>query len=299
MKTFAAIDVGSYELGMKIFEISSKNGLREIDHIRHRIDLGTDAFATGKISYDRVDELSRVLRDYNDIMKSYKVDDYTAYGTSAIRETENTMIVLDQIAQRTGIRIEVLSNSEQRFLNYKAIASRGRFNKIVEKGTAIVDIGGGSIQISLFDKDTLVTTQNMRLGVLRLQDQLGRLNISPRQYEVILDEMVNSQIQLFKKLYLKDGQIENIIVVDDYISAIVGKNVLGLEESSVEAPVVEKFLEQIRAKSNQQAAKALDMPEENIPLLYISGILINRIAKMMGANLIWAPRVTLCDGMAY
>ena len=284
MKTFAAIDVGSYELGMKIFEISSKNGLREIDHIRHRIDLGTDTFATGKISYDRVDELSRVLRDYNDIMKSYKVDDYTAYGTSAIRETENTMIVLDQIAQRTGIRIEVLSNSEQRFLNYKAIASRGRFNKIVEKGTAIVDIGGG---------------QNMRLGVLRLQDQLGRLNISPRQYEVILDEMVNSQIQLFKKLYLKDGQIENIIVVDDYISAIVGKNVLGLEESSVEAPVVEKFLEQIRAKSNQQAAKALDMPEENIPLLYISGILINRIAKMMGANLIWAPGVTLCDGMAY
>ena len=71
MKTFAAIDVGSYELGMKIFEISSKNGLREIDHIRHRIDLGTDTFATGKVSYDRVDELSPVLRDYNDIMKSY------------------------------------------------------------------------------------------------------------------------------------------------------------------------------------------------------------------------------------
>ena len=299
MKTFAAIDVGSYELGMKIFEISSKSGLREIDHIRHRIDLGTDTFATGKISYDRVDELSRVLRDYTDIMKGYRVDDYTAYGTSAIRETENTMIVLDQIAQRTGIRIEVLSNSEQRFLNYKAIASRGRFNKIVEKGTAIVDIGGGSIQISLFDKDTLVTTQNMRLGVLRLQDQLGRLNISPRQYEVILDEMVSSQIQLFKKLYLKEGQIENIIVVGDYISAIVGKNVLGLEESSVEVPAVELFLERIRSKSNQQAAKALDMPEENIPLLFISGILINRIAKMMGANMIWAPGVTLCDGMAY
>ena len=51
MKVFAAIDVGSYELGMKIFEISSGNGLREVDHIRHRIDLGTDTFATGKISY--------------------------------------------------------------------------------------------------------------------------------------------------------------------------------------------------------------------------------------------------------
>ena len=299
MKTFAAIDVGSYELAMKIFEIASGSGLREIDHIRHRIDLGTDAFTTGKISYERVDELSRVLRDSRDIMKSYRVDDYRAYGTSAIRETENTAIVLDQLAQRTGIRIEVLSNSEQRFLNYKAIASRGRFNKVVEKGTAIVDIGGGSIQISLFDKDTLVTTQNLRLGVLRLQDQLGRLNISPRQYGEILDEMVSSQIQVFKKLHLKDREIENIIVVDDYISSIVGKNVAGLEESSLEAPAIERFLERIHSKSTQQAASALDIPEENVPLLYISGVLINRIAKMMGAKMIWTPGVTLCDGMAY
>ena len=106
-----------------------------------------------------------------------------------------------------------------------------------------MDIGGGSIQISLFDKDTLVTTQNLRLGVLRLQDQLGRLNISPRQYGEILDEMVSSQIQVFKKLHLKDREIENIIVVDDYISSIVGKNVAGLEESSLEAPAIERFLE--------------------------------------------------------
>ncbi len=299
MKTFAAIDVGSYELAMKIFEIASGSGLREIDHIRHRIELGTDTFTTGKISYERVDELSRVLRDYRDIMKSYRVDDYRAYGTSAIRETENTAIVLDQLAQRTGIRIEVLSNSEQRFLNYKAIASRGRFNKVVEKGTAIVDVGSGSIQISLSDKDTLVTTQNLRLGVLRLQDQLGRLNISPRQYGEILDEMVSSQIQVFKKLHLKDREIENIIVVDDYISSIVGKNVAGLEESSLEAPAIERFLERIHSKSTQQAASALDIPEENVPLLYISGVLINRIAKMMGAKMIWTPGVTLCDGMAY
>lgn len=299
MKTFAAIDVGSYELAMKIFEISSKDGLREIDHIRHRIDLGTDTYATGKISYDRVDELTGALRDYREIMKSYRVDDYTAYGTSAFRETENTAIVLDRIAQRTGIRIEVLSNSEQRFLNYKAIAARGSFNRIVEKGTAIVDIGGGSIQISLFEKDILVTTQNMRLGVLRLQDRLDRLNISPRQYEAILDELVSSQIEVFKKLYMKDRQIENIIVVDDYISAIVGKDVKGLEESSVEAPAVERFLERIRTKSNQQAARVLDMPEESVPLLYISGVLISRIARMMDAHFIWAPGVALCDGMAY
>ncbi len=300
MKTFAAIDVGSYELGMKIFEISAKNGIREIDHIRHRIDLGSDTYTNGKISNARVNELCRVLREYGEIMKGYKVDDYKAYGTSAIREMDNTMIILDQITQRTGITIECISNSEQRFLDYKSIASKGdAFNKIIEKGTAIVDIGGGSIQLSLFDKDTLVTTQNLRLGVLRLQEQLNKLNIRPEQNESMLDEIISSQIAVFKKLHLKDRVIENIIVVDDYISAVVGRNVAGLEQSSIEAAAMDSFLDSIRIKTVQEIARALDIPEENVPLLFISGILLNRIVKVMDAKLIWAPGVSLCDGIAY
>ena len=52
VKTFAAIDVGSYELAMKIFEFNSKGRMKEIDHIRHRIELGTDTYHTGKISQE-------------------------------------------------------------------------------------------------------------------------------------------------------------------------------------------------------------------------------------------------------
>ena len=110
LKTFAAIDVGSYELAMKIFEFSPKTGMKEIDHIRHRIDLGNDTFAAGKISYEKVDELCSILREFADIMNTYRVEGYKAYGTSAIRETDNTAIILDQIRQRTGISIGVLSN---------------------------------------------------------------------------------------------------------------------------------------------------------------------------------------------
>ena len=122
VKTFAAIDVGSYELAMKIFEVSKVKGMKEIDHIRHSIDMGTESYATGKLSYQRVEELCRILREFTDIMKAYQVSDYVAYGTSAIRETENTAILLDQIQQRTGILIGILSNSEQSFLDYKSIA---------------------------------------------------------------------------------------------------------------------------------------------------------------------------------
>ena len=107
---------------------------------------------------------------------------WCAYPHGSLRETENTLILQDQIEQRTGIRVEILSNSEQRFLDYKSIASKGEtFRRIIEEKTAILDIGGGSIQISLFDKDTLVSTQNLRLGVLRLQELLNHLNAGSTQ----------------------------------------------------------------------------------------------------------------------
>lgn len=301
MKTFAAIDVGSFELSMKIFEISAKGGMREIDHIRRRIDLGTETYATGKMAYDKVDELCRYLNEYTEIMKSYKVSECKAYGTSAIRETENTIIILDQIRQRTGITIEVLSNSEQRFLDYKSIAFKGEaFNKFIEKGTAIVDIGGGSIQLSLFDKDMLMTTQNLKLGVLRIRDYLNHLNTGGSQYEPLIEELANSQLAVFKRLYLKDKTINNIIIVDDYISTLVHKKLFSEKVGEyVGAASFDRFLNILRDKTAQELTRYLDMPEESIALLYISCVLLKRIIEIMDAELLWAPGVTLCDGIAY
>ena len=115
----------------------------------------------------------------------------------------------------------------------------------------------------------------------------------------MLDEIISSQISVFKKLYLKDRAIENIIVVDDYISAVVGRNVAGLEQSSIETAAMDSFLDRIHARTVQEVSRILDIPEENVPLLFISGILLNRITKVMDAKLIWAPGVSLCDGIAY
>ena len=134
MKTFAAIDIGSYELEMKIYELSSKKGMKQIDDILHRLDLGSDTYAKSMIPYEKVTELCNILNEFREIMKTYQVTAYKAYGTSAIRESKNTRILLDQIHQRTGIKIDVLSNSEQRFMDYKSVESKKeQFNKMKEK----------------------------------------------------------------------------------------------------------------------------------------------------------------------
>ena len=301
IRTFAAIDVGSYELTIKIFEFSGKHNMREIDCVSKRLDLGSDTYAMGKIGNEKMDELCRTLKDFSDIMKAYKVEDYKAYATSAIRETENTTIVQDRIAQRTGINVEILSNSEQRFMDYKSVASKGEgFRKVIEEKTAILDIGGGSIQLSLFDNDTLVSTQNVRLGVLRIQDYLNRFSAKSTQIEELIYEMAMARLDTYEKLYLKDREIQTLIVVDDYLSPwAVRKRGGDSGKAVLEEKDFDVLYEKLRDRNLAQAASDMDLPEERIPLVFISAVLIKCIAKLMGVRRIWAPGVTLCDGIAY
>lgn len=300
IKMFAAIDLGSFETCMSIYEFSDK-GMKEIDHLRHRISLGSDSYNTGTISYKKIDELCKVLNKFRDIMKSYQVSAYKAYGTSALRETVNTMIIRDQIRNRTGFDVEVLSNSEQRFLDYKSLASKGEaFNNILEQGTAVVDIGGGNIQISLFENDTLVTTQNLRLGVLRIHERLEKMRIGKEHAREILDELIEEELSSFRKMFTKERDITNLIVVDDYVSRVVH---LGLARGARDNFIVLEdylaFITELYGKNADELATILEMPEEDIRLLRIASEIVKHLMIDLEAERIWAPGVTLCDGIAY
>ncbi|MCQ2080963.1 MAG: HD domain-containing protein [Lachnospiraceae bacterium] len=301
-KTFAAIDVGSFELSLKIYEVSKKNGMRQIDHVRHNIDMGTEIYSNGILSFERVEDLCKTLKEFKKIMNSYKVEAYQAYGTSAIREAKNMDILLDQIEQKSGVHIDVLSNSEQRFLDYKSIAFQGeKFEKFIGQGTAILDIGGGSIQMSLFDEHSLISTQNMKLGVLRLRDNMKTLNASLRQYDHFVEELAESQLTTYKKFYLMNKSIENLIVVDDYFSSILNnKNSSGYSETSTAKYAdIDEYIELISSDSQEAVAKFFSISEDDIALLYISLLLIQKVMSTTGAKTAWAPGVTLCDGIAY
>jgi len=76
IRYFAAVDVGSFELELGIYEISAKSGIKRVDYVKHTIALGSDTYKYGKISYEMIDELCDVLSDFKKIMESYKVDNY-------------------------------------------------------------------------------------------------------------------------------------------------------------------------------------------------------------------------------
>lgn len=296
--TFAAIDIGSYNVTMEIFEISKKQGLKSLDYLDHRLEVGKETYATGRISNAMVNKMCDVLNDFKRIMREYQTADYRVCATSALREAKNVEIVLGKIQQNTGMRVDVLSNSEQRFLGYKSIAcTEADFPKIIAKGTAVLDIGGGSIQISLFDKDMLITTQNIRLGNLRIRERLMDLEGTTLHYETLVEEFIRNEIISFKKIHLKDRKIENVILMGDYIPDILVKQVG--EQRVIRKEQFMELYQKVISRSPIELAMLLNIPLENASLLIPTAVIYRRFMDEFGADTIWAPGTQLTDGMAY
>lgn len=297
---FAAIYIRSYETGIKIYELSGKQGMRELNSVVNHLELGTDAFTKEKVGQDMIDKLCKTLNDFRGVMKEYDVEEYRVCATSALREVVNTRILLDQIKIKTGFDVEILSNSEQRFIGYKSIASKwDDFNEVIKKGTAIVDVGGGSIQISLFDKDSLITTQNIKLGSLRIRETLSALENRSGHYGQYIEELINTETYHLKKFYLKDRNIKNLIVTGEFITNLI--DLSDSHELNKSASVEEymKIFDKITSLTPLEAAKKLGVPPENARLILPFAIIYKQFLQVTEAERIWAPDRDLGDGIAY
>lgn len=296
---FAAIDVGSFELEMGIYEMSGKSGIRKLDHIRHVIALGRDTYNNGKISYEMVEELCQVLGDFTKIMKSYGAEEYRAYATSAMREAKNSQIVLEQIRLRTGLTVRIISNSEQRFVGYKSIAAADEeFDVNIRQGTAILDVGFGSMQISLFDKNLLISTMNLPLGVLRLRGTLSALNMAVDRTEEIIGEMVEGELETYKKMYLKDREIKHLIGIGESILYLFRHENGGKPLNQVSREQFDQLYSRLFKMNPAQIEEQFAVSREYASLLLPATVIYKKFMDLTGAEMIWVPGIRLCDGIA-
>ncbi|HEX3021788.1 MAG TPA: exopolyphosphatase, partial [Lachnospiraceae bacterium] len=304
---FAAIDVGSNEVSMKIFEVSKKYGIKELDHVRHTIELGSETYTNGKISHSLVNELCQVLVSFTRKMKEYRVTDYTAYATSAVREALNNLLIIDQIKLNSKLKISILSNSEQRFLLYKAIALKEQeFNRMIEKGTAIVDVGAGSIQISLFNKGALLSTQNIKLGSLRIRELLSTMENQTTNFSNLLEEYINNDIQTFKHFFLNDFNLRNIIAVGDNLNDLLRFKDSIKDSTSCSSSSGKEYIDKgsfhnlysnLLARSTTEISYSLNIPKEQASLLLPTAMIYQKIFAESKADVMWFPGVTLTDGL--
>ena len=266
--------------------------------MRYRLELGKGAYSTGRLDMDMVDALCSILNDFRNIMREFGAEESRACATSAFRELENPIIIIEQIFQRTGIRVEILSNAEQHFLGYKSIAAiEAGFKKMIQKGTAILDVGGGSLQVSLFDKDALVTTQCLKMGSLRIRERLKELEKTNTHYDQLIEEFIRNDLMAFQRLSLKDRDIKNVILMGDFLTDTIFRE--EMQDKIINRTEFEKRYENTVYKTEEALAEEMGIDPEYASLVVPTMVICKNFLDIFNAESLWAPGVSLLDGLAY
>jgi exopolyphosphatase/guanosine-5'-triphosphate,3'-diphosphate pyrophosphatase len=129
--------------------------------------LGDDAFLNKHISEKKSTDLVKSMQAFRNLMDVYRVTDYMACATSAMREADNGAEVTARIKEEAGIDLEIVHGEREARIIY---ASHAEIDIDKSKNYLYIDVGGGSTELSLFCGGELIASQSFNLGTIRILD---------------------------------------------------------------------------------------------------------------------------------
>lgn len=167
---YAAIDIGSNAVRMLIADIIENNGavsFKKTTLIRVPLRLGDDAFLNKQLSDKKANDLVKTMQAFKNLMDVYKVVDYRACATSAMREAKNGADVVKRIKAESDLDLEIVHGEVEAKIIY---ASHAEQEIDRTKNYLYIDVGGGSTELSLFSAGELVALQSFNIGTIRILD---------------------------------------------------------------------------------------------------------------------------------
>jgi len=166
---YGAIDIGSNAVRLLIAEVNPETKpvqFKKEALIRVPLRLGDDAFIDHHISRPKFDNMVKTMQAFRNLMDVYRVSDYMACATSAMRDADNGVEIV-KACQKIGIDIQIIDGGKEA----KIIYSSHLHDKMnADKVYLYIDVGGGSTEISLFADGTLVASRSFNLGTIRILD---------------------------------------------------------------------------------------------------------------------------------
>lgn len=165
----AAIDIGSNAIRLLIVEVTT-HGDGELDYtklnsLRIPLRLGMDVFTKGIISEGKTAEFISAMAEFAMRMHRYNVSRYRACATSAMRDAKNGAGVIQAIRAATGIAVEIISGDQEAAILYETLVAALPDQK---RPCMLIDVGGGSTEITLFRHHETVVRQSFNIGTIRM-----------------------------------------------------------------------------------------------------------------------------------
>lgn len=165
---FGAIDIGTNAARLLVGEVTKEGNhsfVKKISYTRIPLRLGEEVFENGKISKKKSEHFVKTIKSFKLISEIFEVKQLRAVATSAMREAQNAAKIINKIKEETGVTIEVISGDEEAELIFGTF-----FLLDIDKNQPfiVIDVGGGSTEVSVFESGERVASRSFQIGTLRL-----------------------------------------------------------------------------------------------------------------------------------
>jgi exopolyphosphatase / guanosine-5'-triphosphate,3'-diphosphate pyrophosphatase len=167
MPTFAAVDIGSNSVRLKIARLT-RHRLTETHEDREVTRLGDSVFRSGFLSPDAIANTVKVLRRFHRAVQNAGADSVRVVATSALRDARNSRAFLEWVRSTTGWNVEIISGVEEARLIHLGLVSTLRVNS---SSVLMVDLGGGSCELTISNNGHIRSTVSLPLGAVRMTNE--------------------------------------------------------------------------------------------------------------------------------
>ena len=282
---FGAIDIGTNAARLLVGEVCQEQNhfyVKKISYTRIPLRLGDDVFEFGKISKEKYKNTLDTIKSFKLIAGIFNVEKLRAVATSAMRESKNADKIIQKIKNKTDVEIEVISGQEEADLIFGTflLLDFDKSNPFI-----VVDVGGGSTEISVFESGQKIASQSFEIGTIRILKNKVAEGIWQEMAEWLEQNMDKS---IPHELFGTGGNINKI------------HKIVGLKDNQpVELKKMKSLYDSIRKLSFEERMDKFHLKPDRadviVPALEIYLFLMQKLEN----NKISVPKIGLSDGMIY
>ena len=291
----AAIDIGTNSIHMIVVRVRPDLSFEVIDREKEMVRLGAGGLDGRSLTPTAMTAALQTLTKFRRLADSHKVDEVVAAATSAIREADNGGDFIAEVAKKTGIRIRVIpGNEEARLIHMAAVYG-------VHMGgspAVVIDIGGGSIEVTLGTASHLTHARSCKLGVIRLTERFVHTDPLNRPDERRLVKHINKEIGDYldgiaeRKFERVIGTSGTILSLGEMVMLTEGAPPESFDLRNQRLPV--KSIHRLRKRLidlDLEARLHMDgLDPRRADIIVAGAVLLDTVLRRLGAS-----EITLCD----
>jgi len=290
----AAIDIGTNSVHMIVVQVRPDFSFEIIDREKEMVRLGAGGLDGRRLTDAAMRAALMALSKFRRLADSHRVDEILASATSATREAENGGEFLAAIQADTGIRAKVISGTEEARLIH--LAAMYGVN-VGARSAVVIDIGGGSVEITLGNADRLRMSKSFKIGVIRLTERLVKSDPLTDRDERRLVRTITDAIEPYAGAVAKSGFARVIGTSGTILSLgqMAAFHASGHEPSElrnlrVPAAEVHQLRKRVVSLDLRQRLRLPGLDPRRGDIVVAGAVLLDTILRRLGAT-----ELTLCD----